>query len=270
MDLSIIIVHYKTPDLLAPLLESLLIERLPLSFEILVIDNGSDHSLARLVPSDARVVLHSLGNNSGFSKAANEGIRKSQGRYLLVTNGDVEFPPNSVHTMVERMDSLPGAGALGIRLKRPDGEEEVNGGSFPTILSEYRRRQLILDRKGKKARKGGIERKGLEERDWVSGACMLLRREAVEEAGHFDERFFVYYEDVDLCTRLLRGGWRVYYDPTVSVLHHGGASCRQVPELALQAYRDSQRYFWRKHHGLLGLGLLRAAVAAKELFTATP
>ncbi|MFQ6672457.1 MAG: glycosyltransferase family 2 protein, partial [Candidatus Tectimicrobiota bacterium] len=137
-----------------------------------------------------------------------------------------------------------------------------------TLLREYRRRQQILTPEGNAP---GPEREredgGLEERDWVSAACLLVRRQAIEEVGVFDENFFLYYEDVDLCTRLRRAGWRVYYDPTVTVIHHRGASCRLDPAGARRAYRQSQRYFWRKHHGVWGSVLLEGALAVKAAFS---
>ena len=261
------VVHYRTPHLLRRLLSSLLLSPPAVSFEVKIIDNGGDESLAGLLPSrDPRVSLHTLGENGGFAKAANEGMRRAKGEYFLLVNGDVEFLSGSVASMVGTMKALPRAGALGVRLQRPEGGEEVNGGSFPTILSEYRRRRRILGRQDEGPAAGWVEGEGLERRDWVSGACLLLRREAVEAAGHFDENFFLYYEDVDLCTRLRKAGWLVYYLSTVSVVHHRGASCRLNPRLARQAYRESQRYFWRKHQGLLGLGLLEVALAVKRCF----
>lgn len=267
MDLSVIIVHYKTPHLLTRLLDSLVLSPPDLSFEVLILDNGEGESLIHLLPKDSRINLYALGKNLGFAKAANEGMRKAKGEYFLIANSDVEFTTMSVTSMVDTMVALPRAGALGVRLQRPDGREEVNGGSFPTILSEYRRRWQILGNKGEKPGKRGIKRENVEERDWVTGACLLLRREAVEEVGYFDENFFLYYEDVDLCTRLRQAGWFVYYVPAITVIHYRGASCDLNPEVARRAYRQSQRYFWRKHHGLLGLTTLEVALALKKAFS---
>jgi len=257
MDLSIIVVHYRTPHLLTRLLDSLFLSPPDLSFEVYVLDNGDDESRIELLPRDSRVSLYALGTNVGFAKAANEGMRKATGHYFLLANSDVEFPAGSVASLVETMDGLPQAGALGVRLEQPDGRVEVNGGSFPTLLSEYRRRRQIRAKKRKKPEKKGMNGASLEECDWVTGACLLLRRKAVEEVGYFDENFFLYYEDVDLCTRLWQAGWLVYYLPTVVVIHHRGASCSLNPDHTRRAYRQSQRYFWRKHHGLVGLGFLR-------------
>lgn len=268
MDLSVIVVHYRTPHLLRALLHSLLVSPPQRSFEVLILDNDDGASLLDQLPDDSRISLYALGTNVGFAKAANEGMRKAKGHYFLIANSDVEFPARSVTSLVATMDGLPLAGAVGVRLVQPDGKAEVNGGAFPTLLREYRRRQRILSHERnapgeEQEREGG----GLEERDWVSGACLLVRREAVEAVGLFDENFFLYYEDVDLCTRLRRAGWRVYYLPTVTVIHHRGASCHLDPEGARRAYRQSQRYFWRKHHGLLGLLLLEGALAVKETFS---
>lgn len=265
MDLSVVVVHYKTPDLLVELVEGLRSRPPGTSFEIVVVDNGGGDSLAGLGLESSMLSVHPLGGNRGFAVAANEGLRKSRGEYALVANGDVAFPEGSVAQMLEAMRARPRAGALGVRLVRSDGSEEVNGGDFPTLLAEYHRRREILGKSRKRPGDQGISRGRAEERDWVSGACMLLNRDAAEEVGFFDERFFLYYEDVDLCTRLRQGGWKVYYDPSVEVIHHRGSSTRQVPDLARRAYRESQSYFWKKHHGLLGLGLLRAAVALKDL-----
>jgi N-acetylglucosaminyl-diphospho-decaprenol L-rhamnosyltransferase len=265
MDLSLVVVHYETPQLLRRLLDSLLRSPPAKSFEILIIDNGDSNSLAEPIPENAGVTLLTMGKNVGFAKAANEGMRKAKGSYLLVSNADVEFPAKSIDSMVGALEALPRAGALGVRLEQPDGQEEVNGGLFPTILSEYRRRRMILGNKRETPGYDGIDTEAPQQRDWVTGACMLLRREAVEEVGCFDEHFFLYYEDVDLCTRLRQAGWQVYYLPTVTVIHHRGASCRLKPKHARQAYRESQRHFWRKHHGLVGLGLLELALVAKKV-----
>ena len=262
--ISAIVVSHNTRDDLLRCLASLAAHvRLPL--EVVVVDNASTdgsvdavrraYPTARLLPSPA---------NEGFSTANNAGIRASAGPHVLVLNSDAELTAGAVETMSGLLDARADVGVVGPLTRNPDGTVQLSFGSDLTPLSEWRQRSLV---RGVRARRPAAlreaERRASREHepDWVSGSCFLARRAALEAVGGFDEGFFLYEEDADLCRRLRGAGWRVLYTPAAEVRHALGRSAAQAPARARLEYRRSHLRYYRKHNGLLLTALLRAYLA---------
>lgn len=256
--LSIVIVSWNTARRLADCLHSVPAGAEGLPHEIIVVDNAStDGSPAMVAREFGSVQLIRNVANLGFARANNQGIRASLGRYVLLLNSDTIVPADALAALVQFMDDHPEAGACGPRLARADSRAQPFAfGGDPTIAYLLARgwNRLLFRRS-----LHDWETNVAQAVDWVSGASLLARRDALEQAGGFDENFFLYFEDNDLCLRLRRAGWKVFYNPNVTITHFGGASLSQSA-LRTRWYDTSLRYFYSKHYSPL------ARVALELLF----
>ncbi|NLE77811.1 MAG: glycosyltransferase family 2 protein [Chloroflexi bacterium] len=266
-DLSIIIVNWNVRELLARCLETIwaqvdqadahqlrLVEA-PHTAEVIVVDNASSDGSVEAVRAGfpwVRCIANDA--NLGFTKGNNQGLAVAQGRYLLLLNPDTEVRPGALQAMLRWMDAHTAVGALGPRVRYPDGSVQPTRRRFPTLAtalleSTFLQRWLphnavvqryyVQDRSDDEA----------QEVDWVVGACLLLRQQAVQQVGALDEGFFMYSEELDYCYRLKGAGWSVAYLPQAEIIHHEGRSSEQAP-LARQFHFDSSKVrFYRKHHG---------------------
>jgi len=265
---SIVIVSWNTRELLRQCLTSTLeaCRELPGPVDVIVVDNASSDGSARLVRHEfptVRVIENT--SNIGFAAATNQGIRESRGRYVLLLNPDTKATADSLRVLVSFAADHPAAGAVGPRLVGKHGEDQVSCSPLPTLVRELWR-LFHLDRfyglatypfgRGQAENPHSVES--------IEGACMLLRREALEQTGLLDDRFYIYTEEVDLCRRLLEYGWQIFLVPRAVIVHYGGASTRQVElRMFLELYRSKVQYF-RKYQGVWG------AIAYKVvLFAAT-
>ncbi len=256
LDLSVIIVNWNTRDLLDQCLRSIYSTSQDLVFETLVVDNGSaDDSLAMVRQHFPQVRLVENQANVGFARANNQGIRLSQGRYVLLLNSDTIVLPHALKEMVRFGDTRPDAGIVGCKLLNGDGSLQESWASFPTFWSEvlgrnFRARRLV----GKMLLTYEV--------DWVGGACLLARRAAIDEVGLLDESYFMYSEETDWCFRMTQQGWKVYYLPDVEVVHLGGGSASRANVIQLVRLYESKIRFFRKHYGARQAGLLRYGLVA--------
>jgi N-acetylglucosaminyl-diphospho-decaprenol L-rhamnosyltransferase len=220
---------------------------------VVVVDNASTDGSADLVEKEfpeTRVIRNR--ENVGFSRANNQGLREAAGAYALILNSDAELTPGALPALVARLDARPRWGAVGPRTLSPDGTVQVSFGPALTPLAEWRQRRLVrgVKRRDPAALKKAEARAGVEhEPDWLSGSCLLARKEALDAVGGFDEGFFLYEEDVDLCLRLRRAGWGVLFTPAAEVVHHLGRSMETDPARARLEYHRSHVRFYRKHNG---------------------
>jgi len=282
-DLSIVIVNWNVRDLLRRCLHSILpisqFTSLPVyqstnlpNTEIIVVDSASsDGSVAMIEEEFPQVRLIANSENVGFTVGNNQGIAASQGRYVLLLNPDTEIVGDALTTMVKYMDEHSQVGALGPQLLNPDGSIQSSRRRFPTLATAFLesttlqrwfpdnavlRRYYVLDRPDRE----------VQEVDWVTGACLLARREAIEEVGLLDEGFFMYSEELDWCRRARERGWQVVYLPTARVIHRGAQSSEQVKSFQhIQFQRSKIRYF-RKHHGPWQAEVLRLFILATYLY----
>jgi GT2 family glycosyltransferase len=260
-----VIVSYNTRELLLACLDSLAAVTLPL--EIVVVDNASvDGSADAVRARHAHVGLVANIENVGFSRANNLGIRATRAPYVLVLNSDAAVRPGAVETLVRVLESRPDVAIVGPRTVSPDGTIQVSFGPDLTILSEWQQRRLVHGVKARDpdALRRAEARASVEhEPAWVSGSCFLARRSVLEPLGAFDEGFFLYEEDVDLCVRARQAGHRILFTPRAEVVHHLGQSMETASARARHEYRRSHLRFYQKHNGVVATLLLRAWMALR-------
>ena len=240
--LSIVIVSYNARADLERCLESLVRARPSVDHEILVVDNASPDDTVQAVRTRwAGVRLIEAGSNAGFAKANNIGIRQSFGELVLLLNPDTSAPPGAIDALVGVLDRRPDVAVAGPRLVDESGRAELSFGGMISPLGEMRQKLRA---------RGNVERLTSRERevDWVSGACLLVRRADAEAVGLLDERFFMYTEDVDFCAAIRARGRRVLFTPAAQIVHLRGRSRRTAPGPTEVAYRNSQIAFYEKHH----------------------
>lgn len=251
-DLTILVVSWNTRDLLLRCLESVIDTKGELDCEIVVVDNASEDGTAEAVQS-AFPEIHLVVNdeNLGFAKANNLGIRTRQARHALLLNPDTEMLPGALKRLVEFMDAHTTAGAAGSMLLNADGSLQPSCHPFPTVWREFWRLfHLDAVLPWAQYRMQRWNQQVARQVDVVQGACLILRWSALQQVGLFDEEYFIYSEEVDLCYRMRQCGWQVWWVPVARVVHHGGQSTRQVAaEMFLRLYAG-KILFIRKHHGV--------------------
>lgn len=274
VDCSIVIVTYQSAAYLPRCLDSIARTTRATSHEVIVVDNASsDGTVALVRECHAAVRLLVNAENQGFARAANRGAREAAGRTLLFLNPDTELQEGAVDRAVAFLDANPEVGIVGARVLNPDGTlQRACRRSIPTPPIAF----FQLTGLGKVWRNhGAAGAYNLEKLDpsrtadvgAVSGAFLLIRREAWQRAGGFDERFFLYGEDLDLCLAVSRLGYRVVYHPESVVVHHKGASSRQARQRANREFHRAMRLFHDKHFAPGSFPpmnwLVRGAIAAR-------
>ena len=264
--LAVVVVSFETREALLAGLAALRAHA-PFPLELVVVDNASSDGSADAVRErhpDARVVANS--ENVGFARACNQGWRASRAPHVLFLNPDAEVSPGAVLALLGILESHPTVGAVGPRTRGSDGSIQVSTGPDLTPLAESRQRRLVLGvaRRDPSALAQAEALHAREhEPDWVSGSCLLARRTALEAVSGFDERFFLYEEDADLCLRLRQSGWRVVFTPAAEVKHHLGRSMSKAPGRARLEYHRSHLLYYRKHNGALSRVALGVYLAAR-------
>lgn len=251
-DVVIVIVSYNARDEVTACLASL-VEHAPATpHEIVVVDNASsDGSPTTIRARWPHITVIDAGDNLGFARATNLGIRATTSRMLLLLNGDTLPPAGGIDRLVGILRSRTRVAIVGPRLVDDRGQLEVSCGSMISPLAELRQKCLVHGHARRLPLVATLaERRARVERivDWVSGACLLVRRPEAEAAGLLDERFFLYGEDVDFCAAVRGLGQQILFTPAVEVVHHRGRSGRNAPATTATAYRRSHLAFYRKHH----------------------
>jgi len=255
--LAILILSWNTADLLADCLRTIPMGAAGIPYHIIVVDNASTDGSPDMVARDFPTVqLIRSDSNLGFAGGNNRGLQAADPTipYILLLNSDTLIKPGALTALVRFMDEHPDAGAVGPRLLRPDGTPQsyaFGGDPTPFYLLCRGLKQLLFHR----YLHDWATDKTLTV-DWVSGACMLVRRAAIEQIGLLDENMFMYFEDNDWCLRMRRGGWKVYYYPQAEIVHLGGQSLKKNPQ-AQQAYYRSLVYFYARHYGRMSQWSLR-------------
>jgi GT2 family glycosyltransferase/peptidoglycan/xylan/chitin deacetylase (PgdA/CDA1 family) len=229
------------------------------SLEIVVLDNDSDEPIAPALRAqfpDVKVISQPFRN--GFGANHNRVILATKSRYVLVLNNDTTIPPGAIDAFVDYLDANPKVGIIGPLLTTSDGALQPAAFGYPTPLASFVF-AATLGQVGMAKSKFKKPKKV----DWVSGAAMVIRRSALDEVGLFDEGFFMFHEDTDLCRRLRTAGYEARCLPSVSVVHdHWGATRDRYKERIDEAHRSRRRY-WAKHHGRVGARLAPYADAAR-------
>lgn len=252
---SALIVNYHTYDELVACIAALEIQSPEAPLEVLVVDHETRpdrvEQVRRLCP---RATIIPIAGNHGFASGVNRAAAQARGEYLLLVNPDTICDPASVATLKEWLQTHPEFAVAGPRILNEDRSLQPSARRFPDATTAVAGRTAFLTRvlpANSLTRRNLSSSFGDEPRavDWVTGACALVRADAFHEVGGMDEKFFLYWEDADLCRRLLDRKWRTAYVPSASVVHVGGRASRYARLRALLAFHCSAYRYYRKHGG---------------------
>jgi GT2 family glycosyltransferase len=252
--LSVVIPTYRAPAIAFDGIRALL--PIPAWAELLLVDDGSgDETVTRARELFPQIQVVGLDRNRGFGGAVNAGFLQARGAFLATINNDCRASWADVDQLVRVLDGTKRAGAAAPGLRNTDGSIQRVAFSFPRPLPGRLLQRILRPR----APSGNAPFRT----DYAKGACVVFRRQALEDVGLFDEQYWMFAEEIDLFRRLANGGWDTWIVPTVQVTHIGGETTRNHPNrdassrFRVQSYRSMCRY-WTKHHGILGRLLLRA------------
>lgn len=270
MDLSVVVVNWNGGEDILRCLQSLRSAPSAVDMEVIVVDNASTDDSVEQIPHLFPIVrLIQTGANLGFARAANQGLAAAQGDYVLFLNPDAIVPAGTLDAALTALQCRPTIGVLGVRLLNSDGSVQPSCGHFLSLLRLIRQNcsAIGLD---KRHRKSGwqdnlYKSTQTEEVDWAIGAFLLCPQVVLNEVGGFDEDYFLYSEDMDLCYRIRQHGYGVLYFPEVAVTHHGNLSgAQRWAELREGEIVRAEIIFLRKHRGMLASLVFR--VLAGGLF----
>lgn len=277
MDVSVIIVNYRTRDLTAACIDSLFEKTGGISFEVILVDNDSTAESREQFGRDKRIRYIAQKENLGFGRANNVGISQAEGRYVFFLNSDTLLINNAVKILADFLDSHPRAAACGANLYTRDLRPAPSFLRYrPSIYDELNQllrdvpdrirfgRNLDFNHSGRPMKVG-----------YITGADLMVRQDVLQKTGGFDPRFFMYYEETELCQRMVRQGWQLYSVPQACIIHLGGASFRQDEESMIQRERikyESRQLYMRLSHTTTYIATARAlrklTVCTKLLFAA--
>ncbi|MFC2158617.1 glycosyltransferase family 2 protein [Acidobacteriota bacterium] len=253
-ELSIILVNYNDKTHVGECLSRIQEEKEGLDLEIFVVDNASSDGSPDLIAERfPEVFLIRSEENLGFSRANNMGFQQSSGEFILFLNTDTQIEPGTLESLLSWMRAHPNCGGAGPRLFDERKEFQVSFGGSRGFFSEMMDK-LFFNSLWKR-RIGRMQ--DTVDTDWISAACLLVRRSAFESVHGFDGRFFLYFEDIDLCLRIKQNGWLLTVLPDAQVFHAGGASTSALSLRSRYFYRQSQLYFYEKHNSRISRLLLR-------------
>lgn len=256
-DLSVIIVNWNTKDFLSRCIESIKTKTKKISYEIIVVDNfSSDGSPGMVEETFPEVTLIRNNRNAGFGRANNQGLDKARGKHILFLNSDVSVNENCLDEMFDFMEKNPAVGASACKLTFPDGSLQHSCRKFPSfkvyslmllglrflfpkmkIFREY----LMLD----------WDHADIREVDQIMGSFMFMRKDVIDQVGSFDERYWMYFEEVDLCLRIKEAGWKIVHYPCASAIHFLSKSSEQWGEIKrINEFQKSLLKYFRKNRRL--------------------
>jgi GT2 family glycosyltransferase len=257
--ISIIIVNYLQKDFLAKCVQSVYQNLNNNSFEAIVVNNSKQEDLSGLKKSYPLLKI-TENENTGYSKANNIGAKQAGGEYLLFLNADTEIKNDFTEDLIRKFQKVE-YGAVGLKLRFQDGGFQNSFGLFPSIVNEYKNKKTELSFKMK-------DLKFINEReskysqisnvDWVTGAALFIRKSVFDKLNGFDERFFLFYEDIDLCLRLRKAGYKNYFYPYSLIIHHKSEFLRR--EFKGESYKiqkKSQLLYYKIHKNFIELLLLK-------------
>jgi GT2 family glycosyltransferase len=255
MELSTVIVSYRSREPLLQCLVTLETDAASLAHETVVVDNdpgdGALETIARDFPG-VRGIANA--ENVGYARAINQGLAATSGEFVLAMNPDCVLERGSLAALIGHLRAHPRTAVVGPKILDSDGTLQYSARSFPDHLTFLFNRYSLLTRlfPGNRFSRRYLltdwDHASVRDVDWVSGACLMVRRAAITQVGAMDEAFFMFNEDVDWCRRMKLAGWAVSYVPEARVVHHIGASRKKVaPRVILARHRGMIHYF-HKHH----------------------
>lgn len=258
--LSIIIVNYNTQDLLKNCLDSLFTNRPQAGYEIIVVDNNSSDGSKEIIRRYPKVKTIFNEQNLGFGKANNLGIKMTRGDYVLLLNSDTIVLPQSIDKVIQYLENNPSVGILGPRLVGQNGEiRQMSWVFLPTLFWEFIQKMLSPRNIKNLAirRIVNILQKKTRKVPSVAGASMFIRRKVFEEVGFLDENLFLYFEEPDFCLRVKKHGWKIVFYPAAEIIHLLGETMVKTGGITQFYYRQSQIYYYKKHHSFIEQWFLR-------------
>jgi N-acetylglucosaminyl-diphospho-decaprenol L-rhamnosyltransferase len=262
---TVVVVTHNSADRIADCLAS--IELHGTGSSVIVVDNASSDGTVQAVEAFPSATLVRSIANEGFSRANNRALLKVETEFALLLNPDARLTASTLPELVAAANRRPAGAAFGPRTIHEDGRPQVSFGPDLGLRSEYRQRRLV---KGVKAgapwavaawREASAAEASV---DWISGACMLLRVSAARAVGFFDERYFLYEEDADLCLRLRKAGFEAVFAPKAVVTHALGTSMAKSPVAARDAYDESHLLYYSLHRSRGETAILRAMIALRR------
>lgn len=260
-DLSIVVVTYKeSPDVLKQCFDSVA-RSVGVHFELIVVDNANRASTRSLVEQYDKTIYLANPTNAGFAAAVNKGMRKGQGRYVLLLNPDTKFAPDTLKRMLAHLDVDTSVGIASCVIRYPDGSLQESIRRFPTMKDQV----LTMLKVPHVLRTQAIDRYMMRDADplqtqdvdSIMGAFMFIRREVLEQVGLFDERYFIWFEEVDYCKMAHNAGWSIRHYGDVEITHLKGHAFGKIATLRKQTWmRTSLRKYMKKHHGTVAWLLL--------------
>ena len=268
IDLSVVILNWNAHDYLADALQSIVQQNWRHDIELIVVDNHSllDDSVQMVRRDFPQARLIETGRNLGFSAGNNVGWRQAHGRHVLFLNPDTIVHDGAFDILIEWMDAHPEVGACGPKLLNPDGSLQPSCRAFPSFGAGLFRNTLLGRLFPNNPWSRGYLMQDFQHHkeqavDWLSGSALFVRRKAMEEIGNgWDESYFMYCEDVDLCYRLKAAGWPRYYVPHATITHRIGGSSDWAQGAMIRRHHASMLRFYFKHYAR-GWGLLLAPLA---------
>lgn len=263
--ISAIIVHYRRSDMTRRLIELITRDEAVPHVEIIVVAVASEDEFSpEGLPVPVRIVR--MAENSGYGAACNAGAHEARGTVLLITNNDIEFSGNVLGPMLETLEKDAGIGAAGPMMHFPDGRLQMSYSNEPSLWNgwmERRRQRQSRSGSGFLYRQRMRAARIARDVDWITGAFFAVRKDAFDAVGGFDEAYFMYFEDVDLCRRLRDVGYRIRYVPASAVVHFGGASHDSRGNDRPPAHMVGQLRYYAKFRSRVSFFLLKLYLAAK-------
>lgn len=259
VDLSIIVVNYNTKHFLHDCFKSTLASALPQCYEIILIDNKSDDDSVEYVKKHFPAIkIIANTHNVGYAKANNQGVCCAQGKYIIFLNPDTVITQDTIQRMITHADMHPNIGIIGCRVSNPNGKVQWDScGSFFTawslLLKETGLEKLwpCCHFLGKRLLRYW-SRNSSRDVDWVSGVCLMIRRETLDNIGLLDEQFFAYMEDMDLCRRARAKHWRVVFLHEAGITHRASSSWQHATVKQLHISLSSEKKYLEKYYGFMG------------------
>jgi GT2 family glycosyltransferase len=252
--ISALVVSHNVRDLLRDTLRSLLNDGWP-NLQVIVVDNASTDGSAGMVRHEfTGVKVLELRDNLGYGKANNVAFEHAKGELILLLNPDVTVAPRCLENLAGFLEDHPDTGVVGPRLVRPDGSPDLAARrSFPTPAASFYRMTALSrlfpgSSRFNRYNLGALDPTQEHEMDAGTGACLLVRRKALDGVGLFDPDFFMYGEDLDLCYRIKAAGWKIWYVPSAMAVHVKGTATRQVPMRMQYEFHRAMWIYHRKHH----------------------
>jgi N-acetylglucosaminyl-diphospho-decaprenol L-rhamnosyltransferase len=256
VNLSCIIVNYYSSASLKNCLESVYRTLRKISFEVIIVDNSqNDPGMAPLIESYPQVRVIQNATNVGFAKANNQAALSAQGKTLLFLNPDTILADQAIEEMVAYLESNPDIGALGPKILNTNGSLQYSCRRFPTLMTGFFNRYSLLSRWFPDNRytvqylMKDYNHDENREVDWMSGCCLMVPSNTFEQAGGFDEHYFLFNEDIDLCRAIGQNGFKIMYFPLAKITHHVSTSNSKVPARIIIKRHRGMKHYYGKHHG---------------------